>query len=160
MGWICRNCDHETDDPSEGCPSCTEDRINLADTMPDRLRALPVGSSLQVFDGWSSSRGSTMAVWSKVGPDAWVSLEGQAVTLETGSGEVVQIRRRVPGLTSGFHDKNPVWTTEAVFGATLCEMTYRAWYVVHDVTTTAAKARREKYRDYFQHCLKPLRLVA
>jgi hypothetical protein len=148
LGYECRNCGHTPDEEelSHGsCPNCSESRRHAWKTLPGVLEKLPIGSSIQVLKRrfwWVGSVQHsvdwTLFLWTLTERD----LEGKAVWRgHLGSTQLVDalgLDRAVyvQGYAeTRYHDPLRM-VSDAVSHFTTGEMTYGAWYVIHDVTPT------------------------
>jgi hypothetical protein len=161
-GWECNTCGYtpDTDELRSGsCPMCSESRLGLWRALPRTLDALPLGSTMHVMKKASGRRwGSdewreweyTLFMWTLVERDAegkavWRSEKGHTTYTDALG---VDHHTIVSGYAeTRYHDPLRM-TSEAVSHFTLGEMTYGAWYVIHDITETPSiRTRRRLMED-------------
>ena len=141
-GYECRTCGHvpsQADLNNGSCPRCAPARATARESLPDKLEKLPLGSSLLVFQedqyGRRGEHARVVFLWTSVGrsPDGktlWKSAQGKTEFRDLkGDLHVAHVERYAD---HPFHDPLQM-TAEAVAHFTLGEVTYRAWYVIHNI---------------------------
>lgn len=157
VNYECRTCGYEPDQSelAKGtCPRCSGIRLRTWKALPAILEALPVGSSIQVlvprYDRQGQQYEATLFLWTLSERDTggkalWRGHVGRSTFTDAlGLEREVYVQQ----YAETQHHDPLCMTSDAVAHFTVGEMTYGAWYVIHDTTqTTQTQALQRLMED-------------